>query len=159
MVDEQHLDAAAPQLVNQHHLMRVPAREPVGTQHVQAVDRAGGGGVAQLLQGWANQRRAADAVIDEAQLRLDDQLVLGGPRQHRVDLRLDRAGVGLVIAGDTRVQRRADAIVAVNGIALQHAHAPAATRAAAEGWAPEPLRRAGRLALSSDWRTWGKTCW
>ena len=58
---------------------------------------------------------------------------------------LHGAGNGLLIGGNARVQRRADGTIAFNCIALQHAHAPAATRAAVECEVGKPQDLAAML--------------
>ena len=55
-VEEDDLDAMAAQFVDQDHLIGVVARQPVGVLDVEPVDRPGGGGVAQPLQGRAEQQ-------------------------------------------------------------------------------------------------------
>jgi hypothetical protein len=118
MVEKQKLHAALLQLVDQQHLISVAARQAVGAEHVQAVDGSSGGLVAQTLQGRANQRRPAVAVVDKTQLRLDRNGFLGGAGQDRGDLRIDGAGLRLLLGGDAGVKRRAEGMVLFDGIAL-----------------------------------------
>ena len=67
-VEEDDLDPGAAELVDQQHLVGVAARQPVGRVDVDAIERARGDRVAQPLEGRADQRGAAVALVDEAVL-------------------------------------------------------------------------------------------
>jgi hypothetical protein len=58
------------------------------------------------------------AVVDKTQLRLDRNGFLGGAGQDRGDLRIDGAGLRLLLGGDAGVKRRAEGMVLFDGIAL-----------------------------------------
>jgi hypothetical protein len=75
VIEKNNLHAAPSQLIHQHHLIGIVAREPVGRQNVQPVDCAGVGHVAQSLQRRSHQRAAAVALIDETHLALDGQTI------------------------------------------------------------------------------------
>src|SRR3954452_16760881 len=81
-VEEDDLDPGAAQLVDQEDLVGVAARQPVGRVDVDTIERAGGGRVAQALEGRADERGPAVALVDEAVLGRDAQPI---PRQARVE--------------------------------------------------------------------------
>src|SRR4051794_28718812 len=81
-VEEDDLDPGAAQLVHQEDLVGVAARQPVGRVDVDAIERAGGGRVAQALEGRADERGPAVALVDEAMLGRDAQPL---PRQARLE--------------------------------------------------------------------------
>ena len=67
-VQEHDLHARARELLDEQHLVGVPAREAVGGVHVEPVEAADGREVAQPLQRRPHERRAADTVVDELAL-------------------------------------------------------------------------------------------
>ena len=67
-VEKDKFDAAPPQLIHQQNLICVLAGQTIGRMHVQAVDPAGLGQIRQGFEGRTNQRRAAVAFINEANL-------------------------------------------------------------------------------------------
>src|SRR4051794_791287 len=81
-VEEDDLDPGAAQLVDQQDLVGVAARQPVGRVDVDTIERARGGRVAQALEGRADERGPAVALVDEAVLGRDAQPI---PRQARVE--------------------------------------------------------------------------
>lgn len=112
VVDKHQFHAAPLQFVHQEHLVSITSRQPVGTQHVQAVDASGGGLVAQPLQRRTNQCCAAVTLVDETGLRIDRRSILRSALNDRLDLRVDRSGLRLLLGRDTRVQRRPERLMA-----------------------------------------------
>ena len=67
--------------------------------NVKTVDGAGRDGIAQPLQGWADQRGPTVAVIDEAVIRLQAEPILDDTRLQGGDLAGDGAA-GLLVRRD-----------------------------------------------------------
>src|SRR4051812_20667991 len=91
-VEEDDLDPGAAELVDQEDLVGVAARQPVGRVDVDAIERARGGRVAQALEGRADERGPAVALVEEAMLGRDAQPLLREARLQGGEL----AGDGLV---------------------------------------------------------------
>ena len=106
LLREDHLDPRPLELLEQQHLIRVAAREPVRRvtqQHLEpALDRQ----IAQPLQRRAAQHRARDALILEHQILADQQPAPGGELTQRGGLACDRLLATLTIRGHPRVDRR-----------------------------------------------------
>jgi hypothetical protein len=66
-VREHHRDATRLQFLDEHHLVRVPPRQAVGSEHIQTIQRSRRRLITQALEGGSHQGGAADAVIDETQ--------------------------------------------------------------------------------------------
>src|SRR3954462_13425351 len=67
VAQEDDLDAAMGELFEDQDLIGILARESVRVEDVEAVDRPGGGLVAEPLQPRTGQQGPADPVVDEAQ--------------------------------------------------------------------------------------------
>jgi hypothetical protein len=104
-VEEGDGDAGAGELVEQEHLMGVPAGQAVGPVDVEHIDAPDGHHVAQALQSRAHQGRAAVAVVHELQRRGDDQTVRGGPLAQGGQLAADGLGLRLAVCRDPRIER------------------------------------------------------
>jgi hypothetical protein len=102
-VEEAHLDAETLELFEDQHLVGVGAREPIGAQAQDRVQRAGLGRVAQPVQRGPIQPRAGVAVVDE--LGDDVVAVRAGRRAQQLELRADRAALLLALGRDARVDR------------------------------------------------------
>src|SRR3954449_11489930 len=91
-VEEDDLAPGAAELVDKEDLVGVAARQPVGRVDVDAIERARGGRVAQALEGRADERGPAVALVEEAMLGRDAQPLLREARLQGGEL----AGDGLV---------------------------------------------------------------
>lgn len=107
-VEEYHLGPGARELLDQHRLMRVRAGQAVGRVHVDDVDGRHRREVAQALQSWPDQARAAVAAVEEAQLGRDLVAIRGRARQQRLNLAVDGVALSLLIGRHPRVDRRPD---------------------------------------------------
>jgi hypothetical protein len=85
-------------------LVGVLARQAVRVKHVEAVEAAGPGQVAQPLECRTLEGRAAIAVVDELHRLGDGIAVRGDALAQGRQLRGDRAGLGLLCARDAGVQ-------------------------------------------------------
>jgi hypothetical protein len=63
-VEEDDLNAGAPELLRQQGLVRMTPGEPVGCEYVDTDDVPGGRCIAQTLQGRTHQRGSAVALVD-----------------------------------------------------------------------------------------------
>ena len=121
------------ELLDEEHLIGVAARETVRREDVDLVDHACGYGVAQPLQGRAQERGAAVALVDELILGGDRQAGGGDPLAQRRELAGHRVAAGLLFAGHSRVQ---------GDPGLRHAH-PSASSARRPRQARAPGADAG----------------
>src|SRR3954447_23017558 len=103
VAQEDDLDAAPVELLQDQDLVRIFAREPVGVEHIEAVDGPGGGLVSEPLEARAGQDAPAVAVVDEAELGVALQGVARDPLRQRLELAVDRVLLGLLFPGDTGV--------------------------------------------------------
>ena len=94
------------ELLEQHHLVGVAAREPVGRVAEHNLEHALGGAVAQPLERRPRQRRAGDAVVAEDELLRDEQAALGRQLTQRRELACDRRLLALALRRHARVDRR-----------------------------------------------------
>ena len=106
MIEEDHFDAAARELVQQQDLIGVLAREPVRAVNVQAIDRAGGRHVTQSLQGRSNQRGPAVSFVQKSHLRFQRQTVVGDPLLQRRHLAGNGRRLCLLLRRNPGVDRR-----------------------------------------------------
>src|SRR5215218_2830337 len=154
-VEEHDLGAGAAELLHQEHLVGVTARQPVGGVDVEPLDVTGGHGVTQPLQGWAQQARAAVALVDVGAVGLDLTAVGGDVLAQRGDRAGDRGVARLLLGRDARVE---------GDVAINHAHLraglpprlPAAGRSArpsrsCAGSAPGGCRRRSGIAERAGW--------
>jgi hypothetical protein len=102
-VEEHDLGAAAAELVEQQHLVRVAARQAIGRVDVHPVDGAGGDEVAQPLEPRAEERGAAVALVDEAAGGLEAGAVLRQARLQGRELARDGAALHLLVGRDASV--------------------------------------------------------
>jgi len=93
-VQEHQLDAAVLQLIHEQRLIGITSRQAIRRMDIEPIDGAGGGLVAQALQRRANQRAAAVAIVDEAQLFVQRQPFFAHARTQRLDL----AGDGVLLS-------------------------------------------------------------
>ena len=108
VVEEHDLGAGAPELLDQHRLVRIRAGQAVGCVHIDQVDGPHRRKVAQALQRGPDQARAAVAVVEEAQLGCHLVAVRGGARQQRLDLAVDGVALSLLVGRHPGVDRRPD---------------------------------------------------
>jgi hypothetical protein len=106
LLREHDLDPGARELLEQQHLVRIAAREPVRrmTQHhLEApIERP----IAKPLQRRAVQVRTREPVVLEDQLLRNDQPALLGQLTQRGGLTRDRLLLALALGGHPRVDRR-----------------------------------------------------
>src|SRR5262249_7004947 len=76
-----------------------------------AVDGPGGGLVPEPLEPRPGQDGSAVAVVHEAQLGVADQGVIHDPPGDRLELAVDRVLLGLLLPGDTGVDRHPEVVV------------------------------------------------
>jgi hypothetical protein len=101
--EEDDLHARALQLVDEQGLVSVLARQAIGGMDVEALDRAGGGRVAQAFESGANERGPAVALVDEGQVVHERQAVGGDLFAQGGQLARNGVGAGLLLGGDPRV--------------------------------------------------------
>ncbi len=82
----------------------VVARQSVGVLDVEAIDGSGGGGVAQPLQGRAEQGFSRVAIVDEAEFGGNRHAVAEDPPIQEVELTGDGVAFDLLITGDPGIQ-------------------------------------------------------
>ena len=76
-VEENHLHLGPPKLLDQEHLVRVFAGQPIGGVDIEAVDGPRRNDIAQPFQGWSDQRGATGAFIKELHGLGHDQAIGG----------------------------------------------------------------------------------
>jgi hypothetical protein len=108
-VEEDDLQALAAQLVDQDHLKRVVAGQPVGALDVEPVDAPGGGDIAQALQAGAQQGLSPIAIVEEAEFGRGTQAVAEEAPFQEVELTGDGVVLDLLFAGDSGVEGGAEA--------------------------------------------------
>ena len=103
-VEEDHLDAGAAELLDEHGLVGEIPRQAVGRVDVEAVDAAAGRLVAQTLEGGPQQGGAAATVVDETELLGHDAPVSGGALAEGGELAVDAALLGGTTGGHASVE-------------------------------------------------------
>ena len=94
---EDELDGAAglPELLQEEHLIGIPAGQPVGAIDGDDFELARRGGIPQAVQARAVEPGAGVAGVGEDVLRAEVMAVLAGPRLEGRDLAVDRLVVVL----------------------------------------------------------------
>src|SRR4051794_2652645 len=115
---------------------------------VEPVEAPGRRLVAEPLQGGADQRGAAVAVVDEAEFGLEFEAVVLDPLSEGLELAGDRVALDLTVGRDAAIDRRPDFMVAhryVPSIAFRTTSgAPRGFRpASGPGWAVKRCRMMG----------------
>ena len=111
VAQEDDLDAATGEFLEDQDLIGILAREPIRVEDVEAVDGPGGGLVPEPLEARAGQDAPADAVVDEAQLGVAFQGVARDALRDRLELAGDRVLLGLLFAGDPGVDRHTEIVI------------------------------------------------
>ena len=111
VAEEDDLDAATGELLEDQNLICIFARKSIRVVDVEAVEGPGGGLVAEPLQPRPEQDGPADAVVDEPQLRVADQPVIADAPVERLELAGDRVLLGLPLGGDPGIDRHAEMVV------------------------------------------------
>ena len=111
IAEEDDLDVAAGELLEDQDLVGILAGEAIRVLDVESVEGAGGGLVAEPLQARPQEDGPADAVVDEPQLRVAVQAVVADAAVERLELAGDRALLGLPLGGDPGVERHAEGVV------------------------------------------------
>jgi hypothetical protein len=104
MIEEAHLDPGTAKLLQEHGLVGVVAREAIRAVDVEPVDLPGGHPIPELFQGGSLQGRTAVALIGESEGIGKSETIGCDPSVEGGELAGDRAGVGLLLGGDARVQ-------------------------------------------------------
>ena len=105
LVEKDHLDVEALELFENQDLIGVLAREAIRTQHQRGLEGAGLGAVAQPVETWPVQARAAVSVI-HAHVGIHHVVVLlMRPARERIQLRRDGALLLLAFGRYAGVQR------------------------------------------------------
>jgi hypothetical protein len=95
IAQEDDLDPATIELLEEQHLIRILARKPIGIEDVEAIDRPGSGLIPESFEARPDEEAAADAVVEEAQLGVAFQGVVGDPLLDGFELTGDRIFLGL----------------------------------------------------------------
>src|SRR6266446_948257 len=104
-MDEHHLDARPGELLEQQHLVRVLAAEPIGAVHKHGIDLSLGRQVAHALQPRPNEGRSTPAFILKDPALRHQIVVLGGVRAEGARLTGDRLLLFLPVRRDPSVDR------------------------------------------------------
>ncbi len=142
LLGEDHLDPGALELLQQQHLIGVPAREPIRRMTQQHLEAALDRQITQALQPRAAQHRARDALVLEHQILDNEQVARGGELTQRSGLAADRLLATLPVRGHPRVDRSHS-----SGPLPRHPHAVAAVvhcrspRSGSHDAAPAPRSR------------------
>ena len=129
VVEEDDLDAAALELLDEEDLISIFASQAIGRVDVEAIDQAGGRLIAEAFQGGPDQHGSALPLIDEAQRILHSEPILADSPREGFDLTADRVLLGLLIRRDAGIDRGPDR-------GLIHGDVP-----------PEGMRRARRVQV------------
>jgi len=103
-VEEHNLDADTAKLVDEQHLISVAPRQPIGSMNVEALHLTCGHSIAQPLQSWPCERRAAHPLVDVNVLRADLDGIDSGTLLQRGELTGHRVVLHLPVARNPRVQ-------------------------------------------------------
>jgi hypothetical protein len=106
VVEEDDLDVAPPEFIDEEHLVHIGPGQTVGRMHVEPVEDSGRRLIAQPLQGRADQRRAAVAVVDETEFLFQFQAVALNPLGEHLKLTGDRVSLDLPVRRDTGIHGR-----------------------------------------------------
>src|SRR5260221_7540125 len=104
MLGEAYFNTALLELLEHDLWVNEVAREPMGTMNEGDVQQPIGSGVAQGIQAWTIEPRTAEAIVDVATLRRDQQPDRKRRRLERGDLRVDRLLLLLTCRRDARVE-------------------------------------------------------
>ena len=108
MVEKNDGDPCLGQLLDEHELMRVVARQPIGRVNVQPIEGACIGYVAKPVQCGSRQRTAAATIIDKYQLLAERQAIRSDALPQARDLTGNGVLLSLLFGRNPRVNGRAN---------------------------------------------------
>jgi len=102
-VEKHQFDTGALKLIDQHHLISILTRQPIGRVHIDPFDLAVSDRIAQPFQCRADECRAAVTRIDKLVIRAEYRAVVRDALTQRRELAVDGLGLGLLFGGDPGV--------------------------------------------------------
>src|SRR5262249_29670481 len=111
VAQEDHLDAAIGEFLEDQNLIGIFARKPIGIENVEAVNGPGSGLIPESFQARTGQGISAVAVVHEAQFGLAFHGVIGHALRERLQLAGDGVLLLLLVAGNPGIDPHSKIVI------------------------------------------------